>query len=145
MAENQSATPFHSHRVARPSGGDDVWFSRVAGFDLQQIGFARASWEIASDVADVVYFPAYEIVSGPQAPHWFYIEGRREPSPQGIATVMQAFLSSCETVGEAMSTAGASASSTATPGTSEQGSVSEQRCECRVSWPRPSAKRRLPR
>jgi hypothetical protein len=51
-----------------------------------------AAQEVASSVPDVTYFPAYEIVTGPQAP-WDYFEAdRREPSRKAIDTVMSAFL-----------------------------------------------------
>jgi GSCFA family len=56
-----------------------------------------AAGEAARRHSDVVYFPAYEIVTGPQAPHNFFNPDRREPSKAAIATVMRAFLSHCET------------------------------------------------
>ena len=45
----------------------------------------------------VSYFPAYEIVTGPQAPHDFFEADRRSPSQRAIRTVMRAFLKQCET------------------------------------------------
>ena len=45
---------------------------------------------------EVTYFPAYEIVTGPQAPFNFFQADRREPSAEAIGAVMRAFLSQCE-------------------------------------------------
>jgi hypothetical protein len=45
---------------------------------------------------NVAYFPAYEIVAGPQAPHDSYEPDRREPTRAAIDAVMNAFLSCCE-------------------------------------------------
>jgi GSCFA family len=47
--------------------------------------------------ADVAYFPAYEIVAGPQAPKEFFESDRREPSVVAIRYVMRAFLACCDT------------------------------------------------
>lgn len=44
----------------------------------------------------VSYFPAYEIVTGPQAPHDFYEPDRRNVSKAAIDVVMAAFLAKCE-------------------------------------------------
>lgn len=56
-----------------------------------------AADEVARVKPDVTYFPAYEIVSGPQAPFDFFEADRREPSAAAISTVMRVFLSQCET------------------------------------------------
>jgi hypothetical protein len=48
---------------------------------------------------DVAYFPAYELVSGPQAPHDSYGPDRREPTQAAIDAVMNSFLACCETQG----------------------------------------------
>lgn len=45
---------------------------------------------------NVAYFPAYEIVSGPQAPHDSYGPDRREPTRAAIDAVMNSFFSCCE-------------------------------------------------
>ena len=58
-----------------------------------------AATEVAQSRADVKYFPAYEIVTGPQAPVEFFEADRREPSAAAIGAVMRAFLSRCETDG----------------------------------------------
>lgn len=49
---------------------------------------------------DVTYFPAYEIVTGPQAPWSFFEDCRREPSREAIDLVMGTLLQRCEGVGE---------------------------------------------
>jgi hypothetical protein len=46
---------------------------------------------------DVHYFPAYEIITGPQAPWDFFEADRREPSLKAIRQVMQVFIRRCET------------------------------------------------
>lgn len=56
-----------------------------------------AAGEAAGRHPDVAYFPAYEIVTGPQAPSDFFEPDRREPSLKAIQHVMHAFLVHCET------------------------------------------------
>jgi hypothetical protein len=56
-----------------------------------------AAEEVARSKPNVAYFPAYEIVTGPQAPFDFFEADRREPSAAAIRTVMRTFLSQCET------------------------------------------------
>ena len=56
-----------------------------------------AAGEAASRHVDVSYFPAYEIVTGPQAPENFFESDRREPSVSAIQQVMRAFLAHCDT------------------------------------------------
>jgi hypothetical protein len=48
---------------------------------------------------NVAYFPAYELVSGPQAPHDSFGPDRREPTRAAIEAVMNSFLSCCEPQG----------------------------------------------
>jgi hypothetical protein len=55
-----------------------------------------AAAEVVQSKPNVTYFPAYEIVTGPQAPADFFEDDRREPSTAAIASVMRAFLSRCE-------------------------------------------------
>ena len=43
-----------------------------------------AAGEVADARANVYYFPAYEIVSGPQAPHDFFEPDRREVSSRAV-------------------------------------------------------------
>lgn len=51
---------------------------------------------VADTVEGVRYFPAYEIITGPQAPPDFFEEDRRSVSQAGVQTVMGVFLASCE-------------------------------------------------
>jgi hypothetical protein len=44
----------------------------------------------------VTYFPAYELITGPQAPADFFEPDRRNVSTKGIDEVMTAFLAHCE-------------------------------------------------
>ncbi|MEZ5316379.1 MAG: GSCFA domain-containing protein [Vicinamibacterales bacterium] len=55
-----------------------------------------AAEETARAHPDVIYFPAYEIVTGPQAPGEYFEADRRSVSAAGIAAVMGAFLRGCE-------------------------------------------------
>ena len=55
-----------------------------------------AANEIASRHPDVTYFPAYEIVTGPQAPDSFFENDRRNVSQTGVEEVMKALLAHCE-------------------------------------------------
>jgi hypothetical protein len=54
-----------------------------------------AAGEASRRLNDVVYFPAYEIVTGPQAPYEFFEADRRSVARAGIDAVMEAFLSRC--------------------------------------------------
>jgi hypothetical protein len=55
---------------------------------------AAAEFERSED--DVQYFPAYELVTGPQAPSTFFEDDRRSVSAAAIETVMNALLAVCE-------------------------------------------------
>jgi hypothetical protein len=55
-----------------------------------------AADEVARSVSNVIYFPAYEIVTGPQAPPEFYEADRRNVSRAAVDAVMAAFLARCE-------------------------------------------------
>jgi hypothetical protein len=55
-----------------------------------------AAGEVAEALPDVVYFPAYEIVTGPQAPEEFFEADRRNVSKAAVETVMQALFASSE-------------------------------------------------
>lgn len=52
-----------------------------------------AAEEISSSLNKVTYFPAFEIITGPQAPHDFFEEDRRNVSKKGIEVVMATLLS----------------------------------------------------
>jgi len=55
-----------------------------------------AAGEVSQGRSDARYFPAYEIVTSPQAPYDFFEADRREPSALAIEAVMRAFLRHCE-------------------------------------------------
>lgn len=59
-----------------------------------------AAEEITKAHPNVTYFPAYEIVAGPQAPWEFYEKDRRSVSQAGVETVMNAMLARCEVATE---------------------------------------------
>jgi hypothetical protein len=54
-----------------------------------------AAGDVALSEPGVVYFPAYEIVTGPQAPDSFFEADRRNVSAAGIACVVAALLAHC--------------------------------------------------
>ena len=63
--------------------------------------YSKSVLRVAVDEAaraneDVTYFPAYEIVTGPQAPWDFFEPDRRNVSKAAIETVMDALLANCE-------------------------------------------------
>lgn len=47
--------------------------------------------ELAADRGDVDYFPAYEVITGPQARHGFYAPNLRDVVTQGVGLVMEHF------------------------------------------------------
>jgi GSCFA family len=51
-----------------------------------------AAGEVAAAVAMVTYFPAYEIVTGPQAPENYFKANRRDVSEEAVAAVMSSLL-----------------------------------------------------
>jgi hypothetical protein len=52
-----------------------------------------AAEEISTNLNKVTYFPAFEIITGPQAPHDFFEEDRRNVSKKGVEVVMNTLLS----------------------------------------------------
>ncbi|NEI71971.1 GSCFA domain-containing protein [Rhizobium lusitanum] len=56
-----------------------------------------AAEQVTKNVSDVFYFPAYEIITGPQAPSNYFATDRRNVSEEGINAVMSIFLRSCGT------------------------------------------------
>ena len=56
---------------------------------------AAGEFVAGNDLAS--YFPAYEIITGPQAPFTYFENDRRNVSLEGINAVMQILLSHCET------------------------------------------------
>lgn len=55
-----------------------------------------ACGEVAAQDPGCAYFPAYELITGPQAPEDFFEPDRRNASRKGIDTVMAAFLAHCQ-------------------------------------------------
>ncbi len=51
-----------------------------------------AAQEVCEEIADVFYFPSYEIITGPQARGRFYAEDLREVTEEGVSHVMSVFL-----------------------------------------------------
>lgn len=51
-----------------------------------------AAQEIAEDVADVFYFPSYEIITGPQSRGRFFSDTLRDVTEDGVRHVMSVFL-----------------------------------------------------
>jgi hypothetical protein len=65
-----------------------------------------AAEEATRLIPNVRYFPAYEIVTGPQAPETFFEPDRRNVSGEAIKVVMSAFLSKCSGTGSVPATGG---------------------------------------
>jgi hypothetical protein len=55
-----------------------------------------AAGETAASMPDVSYFPALEIVTGPQAPHDYLAEDRRSVTEAGITEVMQTLIAASD-------------------------------------------------
>jgi hypothetical protein len=55
-----------------------------------------AAGEVEQTRPDVTYFPAYEIVTGPQAPESFFEADRRSVTDEAIQTVMDALLAASD-------------------------------------------------
>lgn len=51
-----------------------------------------AAEELSTNLKDVAYFPAYEIITGPQAPQNFFEADRRNVSENGVRVVMETLL-----------------------------------------------------
>jgi len=75
-----------------------------------------AAGEVEAADPGVAYFPAYEIVTGPQAPEDFFEADRRSVSTAAVETVMTALLSVCEGAEPAALPPAADAPSPAAPG-----------------------------
>lgn len=59
-----------------------------------------AADEVVSASDGVSYLPAYDIITGPQAPHNFFEPNRRSVSKKGIEAVMEALIGSTKTTEE---------------------------------------------
>jgi hypothetical protein len=55
-----------------------------------------AASEVCKKVTDVKYFPAYEIVTGPQAPKNSFEDNHRDVTQSAIDTVMRSLINNCE-------------------------------------------------
>jgi tetratricopeptide (TPR) repeat protein len=55
-----------------------------------------AAEEVSRSNPTVSYFPAFEIISGPQAPYEFFEQDRRTVNQAGVDAVMSAMLAHCE-------------------------------------------------
>jgi hypothetical protein len=53
-----------------------------------------ASDEVSRNFKDVTYFPAYEIITGPQAPKEYFEDDRRNVSRLGVEEVMSTLIQS---------------------------------------------------
>jgi hypothetical protein len=74
----------------------------------------RVAAEHATRHRDVVYFPAYEIVTSSAASNDVFEPDRRTVSKKAVDTVMDAFLSRCDTTGTRVQPAPAPAADTST-------------------------------
>lgn len=95
--------------------------------------YSKSVLRVAAEMAarefeDVHYFPAYEIVTGPQAPEAFFAEDRRAVSKQAVETVMKAFLSACGR--DSSATTAALQTAAATKSSAEQLSDTLAELEC---------------
>lgn len=70
------------------ASGDHV----LAATTYSKAALRAAAQEAAEDLADVFYFPSYEIVTGPQTRGRFFAEDLREVTEEGVAHVMATFL-----------------------------------------------------
>jgi len=93
-----------------------------------------AAEEVVRSHRDMLYFPAYEIVTGPQAPEAFYEKDRRNVSKEAVDTVMAALLARCERDVPAAAASPAAAESAAAPKASDDvqalsRAIAEAECE----------------
>jgi hypothetical protein len=72
--------------------GDHVLCASVYSKSVLRV----AAQEAVARHANVTYFPAYEIVTGPQAPDRFFEPDRRNVTSEAVDTVMSALLGHCE-------------------------------------------------
>jgi hypothetical protein len=84
-----------------------------------------ACGEFCAKLHDAIYFPSYEIITGPQAPEAFFEDDRRNASKVGIDQVMAAFLAHCDSPSEAKPIAAA-----ATQSAAEDASALVSRYDC---------------
>ena len=51
-----------------------------------------AAQEVTEEIANVYYFPSFEIITGPQTAGRYYNSNLRDVTPEGVSVVMRAFL-----------------------------------------------------
>lgn len=86
----------------------------TGGHVLSASVYSKSVLRVAAESAahrfpGVTYFPAYEIVTGPQAPDSFFKDDKRDVTPEAVDTVMTAMLAHCEIDGQVAREAGATA------------------------------------
>ena len=111
----------------------------TGGHVLPATIYSKSVLRVAVDEAaraneDVTYFPAYEIVTGPQAPWDFFEPDRRNVSKAAIETVMDALLANCEILDSRGPQPVAATSCTATcrTGAAKQSGAFSDDCDCRM-------------
>jgi len=92
-----------------------------------------AAGEVVAGNAETQYFPAYEIVTGPQAPEDFFEPDRRNVSKAAVETVMAALLSRCEGGAAMPPPAARPAPATAKPAPEADAPAAEQSAQQRLS------------
>lgn len=88
-----------------------------------------AAEEAARGADGVTYFPAYEIVTGPQAPEAFFAPDRRSVSEAAVETVMRCFLAHCGADGALPPPPAAPAAATPAASGSLSRMIAEAECE----------------
>jgi hypothetical protein len=102
--------------------GDHVLCASVYSKSVLRV----AAQEAAIRHDNVTYFPAYEIVTGPQAPYSFFEPDRRNVTNEAVEAVMSALLSHCEV---ASSNAAEAPTSPGAPANALSIMLSEAECE----------------
>jgi hypothetical protein len=100
---------------------------------LSSTTYSKSVLRVAAEMAarefeDVHYFPAYEIVTGPQAPEDVFEPDRRNVSKHAVEMVMGAFLSACAVPGS-LQTTGAVAPSLASGAEQLSARLADLECE----------------
>lgn len=91
-----------------------------------------AAQEVCNLLADVFYFPAYEIITGPQAPLEYYAANRREVTEAGVEAVMHALFAHMSPTHEGEREHGSASGETGTPKAESSASISSRisQAEC---------------
>lgn len=107
---------------------------------LRATTFSKSTLRVAAEYVacsepDVTYFPAYEIVTGPQAPYSYFADDRRNVTEEGVTAVMQALLANSKLPGDNLSNAQPSPPKVERPASSPSlatdlsGRVAEAECD----------------